>query len=101
MKMEPMSTEALRAIYTALYEQNLCVVREDYLDIFQSKFAPSVALAPDADVESLIGSLDALMEDLYDNLRDDDELKRRFLAAGGPEDLFNAIAYSNQPRKGE
>lgn len=93
MKTATITAEALRAIYVTLYGQNLDAVREDYLEFFQRKFAPSVALRPDADKQAILKALDSLLMDLYVDIKNDDEVKRRFLKAGGSESLFDAIAY--------
>ena len=96
MTTEAMTAEALRALYGTLYDQNLDAVREDYLEFFQRKFAPAVALPPEADKQAILRALDTLLMDLYVNIQNDDEFKRRFLKAGGSESLLDAIAHSTK-----
>jgi len=89
-KGEP-SDENLSALYQSLYEMNLDGAEEDYLEYYESNYTPERVLSAGEDRAAIIGHLQYLMKELYNDLGDENTLKEWFIDAGGTETLYQEI----------
>ena len=84
-----MSIEHLKSIYRSFYEANLAAAEKDYLDYYESNFAPdSIGLDELSDHDEVKDAICRLAEEIYNDTGDENTTREWLIDAGADDELL-------------